>query len=398
MTLDSKKHLLDVLRRTQLLATEQVEQVATELLPFYPDATSIARYLVEIDWITAYQMGLLLSDRWDETAIGPYQILDRLGEGGISEVLKAWDTARGRVVALKVLRQDLTTNAEVVRQFRQEQQAITRLNHPNIIKTFDAGKVGPWHYFAMEYVEGMDLERFVRQVGPLPVELACDLGRQAAQGLQHAHGVGLVHRDVKPANLFLIHPPLSALKKGPDPVIKVIDWGLARFLHGEGDGGGPDGEKGRLMGTADYIAPEQIEDASLVDIRADIYSLGGVLFFLLTGQPPFRGGTLMQKIVQHRDAPPPSVRDVRPDVCEELDELLQRMLAKAPEQRPQIPLLLVAALRKFSAGQIGSAQATLLRPGSVAPGTALNLPRPQTHGTLTRPGTQPSMQRPANAR
>ncbi|MFQ3592983.1 MAG: protein kinase, partial [Gemmataceae bacterium] len=293
MTLVDTDMFLNVLRRTQLLAPEQVEQIQRDLLPHYPDPESLARYLVEIDWLTPYQMQLFLSGRWDEIVIGPYQVLDRLGEGGVSEVFKAWDTLRGRVVALKVLRQDLGAHDDLARQFQQEHQAITRLNHPNIIKTFDAGHTKGLFYFAMECVEGMDLERYVRLVGPLSVEVACDYARQAAQGLQHAHGNGLVHRDIKPANLFLIHPPLPNGRKGPEPVVKILDWGLARCIPAEGETVlEHEGEKGRLIGTADYIAPEQIEDATLVDIRADIYSMGCVLYFLLTGQPPFRGNSL----------------------------------------------------------------------------------------------------------
>jgi serine/threonine protein kinase len=394
MTLVDADILLNVLRRTQLLAPEQVEQIERELVPHYPDCESLALYLVEIDWLTPYQMQLCLAGRWDEIVIGPYQVMDRLGEGGVSEVFKAWDTLRGRIVALKVLRQDVGSRSELIRQFAREQQAITRLNHPNVIKTFDAGHVGDLFYFAMECVEGMDLERFIRTVGPLPIDVACDFARQAAQGLQHSHGNGLVHRDIKPANLFLIHPPLPGSRKGPEPMVKILDWGLARCIPAEGETVFEhEGEKGRLIGTADYIAPEQIEDATLVDIRADIYSMGCVLYFLLTGYPPFRGNSVMQKIVQHREAPPPSVRELRPDVPVELDEFIQRLLAKEPEQRVQIPLLLVAALRKFTAGQGGSGQGSALR-NIPAPGTVLNLPRPQTHSTLSRPTTHPTLQRP----
>src|SRR5262245_10265925 len=211
MTLNSTDTLLAMLRRVELLAPEQVDEIARELVPHFSDAVRLGEYLVRIDWLTPYQLQLLLAGHWAELTIGPYQILDRLGEGGLSEVFKAWATQRGRVVALKALRQDLTVKDEAVRQFQREFKAITRLSHPNVIKTFDAGQEGGLHYFAMEYVEGMDLERFVSQVGPLSVEMACDFARQAATGLQHAHQSGLVHRDVKPANLFLLHPPLPGV-------------------------------------------------------------------------------------------------------------------------------------------------------------------------------------------
>jgi eukaryotic-like serine/threonine-protein kinase len=417
MSIDCITTFLTVLRRTQLLAQEQVEEVARELVPHYADASALGEYLVQIDWLTAFQLQLLLIGRWDELTVGPYQILDRLGEGGVSEVFKAWDTVRGRTVALKVLRQHLATKSDVVRQFQRELQVITRLSHPNIIKTFDAHNDAQVCYFAMEFVEGMDLERYVREVGPLSVEQACDYARQVAQGLQHAHQLGLVHRDIKPANLFLLHPPLPTApgvpaKRGPDAVVKVIDWGLARCMRDANeDGSTPElsteeleAEKGSLVGTADYIAPEQAQNPTLVDIRADIYSLGCAMYYLLTGRPPFQGTSLMQKLMQHQETPPEPIRHERPDVPEELSALIHKMLQKAPADRPQIPLLVVTPLRRFCMSLVAaggssmngtrpSSAPSLTRPG-LAPGTALNLPRPATHGALARPSTNTNLPRP----
>ncbi|MFO0927881.1 MAG: serine/threonine-protein kinase [Gemmataceae bacterium] len=414
MPVESIDTLLAILRRTQLFSDEQVEEMVRELVPCYQDPQALGEYLVEIDWLTPYQLHLILSERWKELTYGVYQILDRLGEGGLSEVFKAWDTEKGRVVALKVLRPDLAENGDLVRQFQREALAITRLSHPNIIRTFDVHDEGALQYFAMEYIEGMDLDRYVGQVGPLAVEQACDYGRQVAQGLQYAHQVGLIHRDIKPANLFLLNPPVTGptgqpLHRGHEPVVKIIDWGLARCTIDTGETqmlqatvseDGLANERASLIGTADYIAPEQAQDATLVDIRADIYSLGCVLYYLLTGYPPFRGSTLMQKLVQHQKAEPPSVRGGRPDVPEDLDQFIRRMMGKSPGERPQIPLLVVAQLRKFCvpalAGRCGASApasaASLPRP--VAPPTGLNLPRPQTHAILGRPSTQPNLPRP----
>jgi serine/threonine protein kinase len=277
------------------------------------------------------------------------------------------------------------------------------------------------HYFAMEFVEGMDLARYVERVGPLPVEEACEYMRQVAQGLQHAHQSGLVHRDVKPANLFLLHPPApgerGAARRGPDPVVKVLDWGLARCLR---DGGGGargstgDSEQGVLVGTADYIAPEQARDPRLVDIRADIYSLGCTFYFLLTGKAPFPARSLMQKLHAHQEEDPPSLRAARPDVPEELDAMCRKMLEKVPDYRYQIPLLIVSILRRYCVspalarqgaswqGAVRPSSAILSRPGSVpalpapglAPGTHTSLPRPSTNPTLSRPNTTPNLPRP----
>jgi serine/threonine protein kinase len=397
MSIDSVARLLSVLRRVQVLAPEQVDEIARELGSHFDDPLALAEYLVEIDWLTAYQVRVLFSGQWGDLAIGPYQVLDRLGEGGISEVFKAWDTLRGRVVALKVLRQHLARKTDAIRQFQRELQAVTRLSHPNIIKTFDANQVGALHYFAMEFVEGMDLDHFVQHVGPLPMEQACDFVRQVSQGLQHAHQLGLVHRDVKPANLFLIHPPLpegegdplaGPPRRGLDPVVKIIDWGLARLMRGpgeaaaDGETGGPEhereAEKGMLIGTADYIAPEQAHDASIVDTRADIYSLGCTFYYLLTGRPPFPGPSLMQKLLQHQEAEPEPVGQLRPDLPPDLATVVQRMMAKKPEDRFQIPLLVVAALRRFCPGAAG-ASGSLIRPASaggtrIAPATSIAMP------------------------
>jgi serine/threonine-protein kinase len=394
MTLDCVDHFLSVLRQTQLLAPEQVDEVARELVPYYRDPSSLGEYLVSIDWLTAYQLRLLQAGHLDELTVGPYQVLDRLGEGGVSEVFKAWDTRHGRVVALKVLRQHLADSRDREQSLQREREAITRLAHANIIRTYDALQVGDVCCLAMEFVEGMDLARFVAAVGPLCVELACDLARQAAQGLQHAHQLGLVHRDIKPANLFVVHPPLPGPARRPDPVVKIIDWGLARCA-GEPAGHDSGAEPGRLVGTADFIAPEQARDPALVDIRSDIYSLGCTLYFLLTGQSPFPAGSLLQKVLQHQEAAPPSLQAVRPDVPAELDAVVRKMLAKDPDERFAIPLLLVTPLRRFCGNTAptssllrapGSHQGNGYRPGSApAPGTAINLPRPATQTSLPRP-------------
>jgi serine/threonine protein kinase len=382
MPIDSIELLLIILQRLRVLTPEEVQQIARELRPHFDDPLALVDYLIEIQWLTEYQGQLLESDRWGELAIGPYVVLDRLGEGGVSEVFKAWDTNRGRAAALKVLRQHLTDQTAAIREFQRELQTVTRLAHPNIIKTFDAEQVGALHYFAMEFVEGVDLNRHVRESGPLPVAQACDYIRQVAQGLQHAHQLGLVHRDIKPANLFLVHPPAPAgtspVRRAPDPIVKILDWGLARLRPDSAEGAADlaidvDAEKGMLIGTADYIAPEQAADPCLVDIRADIYSLGCTLYFLLAGQPPFPGTSLMHKLLQHQEAERPRVQDVRPDVPDDLAAVVQRMMARRAEDRFAIPLLVVGALRHFV-----SAGGSPARPPAAA-------------GVVSRPGTSPRL-------
>jgi serine/threonine-protein kinase len=399
MPIDCVQTLLDVLRRERILSPEQANEVARELGQVYEKPEELADHLVQVDWLTAYQRDAVFEGRWDELLLGSYSLLCSLGQGGVSQVYRAWDTDKGREVALKVLRQDLVRPTDGVRQFERELQAVTMLNHPNVIKTYDANQVGSVHYFAMEFIEGTDLDKFVKQSGPLPVEQACDFIRQVAQGLQHAHQVGLVHRDVKPANLFLINPPVQgkqlaagvAPRRGPDPVVKILDWGLARMMPRPGESQDPsdantDTEKGMLIGTADYIAPEQARDATLVDTRADIYSLGCTFYYLLTSHPTFTGTSLMQKLMHHQRSEPPPIQSVRPDVPDEVAAIIQKMLAKTPEERFQIPLMIVAALRRFCSGT-GSHNGTLIvstRPS--ANGTAQKPPSSLSIGDPPQPG------------
>jgi serine/threonine-protein kinase len=399
VAIDTIETLLAVFRRMQLFAPDQIEEIQRELLPHFRDPQALAEHLVQIEWLTPYQCQTLFSGNWDLLSVGPYTLLGRLGSGGVSEVYKAWDTVRGRVVALKVLRQQLAAQGGAVKQFQREREALVRLNHPNVIRTYDSKRAGDLDYFAMEFVEGMDLEDYVRQVGPLPVDQAADYIRQVAQGLQHAHQYGLIHRDIKPANLFLINPPQpnSTVRRVGDPLIKIIDWGLARIRPTEGDGTGPRSvesiaEKGVLLGTADYISPEQARDATVVDTRSDIYSLGCVFAFLLTRKPPFEGKTLMQKLLQHQQAPPPTLRELRPDLPEELEHIVHKMMAKELLDRIQIPLLVVSSLRKFgpsaAAGSVIRTPSSWLRPAmsGTKPVAAKIIPRPEAHA----PGRPPT--------
>ena len=392
MTIDSVATLVEALRYERLLTPAQLAQLTEDMLVGFDSPRALAKYLVQLGWLTVYQINHLFEDHAQDLVIGSYCIRDRLGEGGVGEVYKAWDVCKNRHVALKVLRQDLRSEPDAVRQFERELQAVTRLSHPNIVRTFDANRIGNTHYFAMEFVEGTDLGKVVQLSGPLPIAEACDYIRQVASGLQYAHTMGLVHRDIKPANLFLITPPGYdqpapgvTWKRPADPVIKILDWGLARL---QGAAEGPEHvsagtEEGMLVGTADYIAPEQAHDPRLVDIRADIYSLGCTFYFLLTGQPPFPGSSLMQKILQHQQAEPPSIRSLRPDVPEELANIIQKMVAKQPEARYQIPLAVSVPLRRFcQAGAGSSYNGTTTRPASSsANGTT---PRP-TGGSGLRP-------------
>ncbi|MBL8792540.1 MAG: serine/threonine protein kinase [Planctomycetia bacterium] len=304
---------------------------------------ALAQELIRRGWLTEFQARLLLQGQGRELVLGPFDLIDRLGEGGMGQVFKARHRGMQRIVALKVLRRELVNDPETVARFYREIKVASQLKpHPNLVQVFDAGPLGATHFLEMEYVEGTDMQALVEKSGRLSLAQACDCLRQAALGLQHAHEHGLVHRDIKPANLLLT----SAVAAQPGGVVKVIDLGLAR-LQGQGTKPGQtllttDG--GTTMGTIDYQAPEQALDFHKADIRADIYSLGCVLYYLLTGKPPFGSGPLAIKLMRHQQAEPPDLKERRPDVPEGLVPIVQRLLAKKPADRYQTPGAVAAAL------------------------------------------------------
>ena len=284
-----------------------------------------------------------------------YEVLGEIGRGGMGVVYLARHRLMDRPVALKVLNQRLTARPEAVERFRGEVQAAAKLDHPNVVRVHDADQAGDLHFLVMEFVEGTDLARLVRERGPLPVPVACGYARQAALGLQHAHERGLVHRDVKPSNLMLT----------PGGTVKVLDFGLASLLakhEPDEDQLAEDAETpessslsdlGRGMGTPDYVAPEQAVDARLADIRSDIYSLGATLYFLLTGQPPFHEGSTSQRVLSHLVRTPRPLSEVRKDVPAELGRVLNKMMAKDAGQRYQTPAEVAEALAPFASGMAG---------------------------------------------
>ncbi|HEY7310810.1 MAG TPA: protein kinase [Gemmataceae bacterium] len=265
-----------------------------------------------------------------------YRVLEVIGAGGMGVVYKAVHRLMDRVVALKVLHRRFTEHSDFVERFRREVQAVARLSHPHIAVAHDAEQVGELHFFVMEHVSGMSLDRLVARRGPLPIAEACAYVRQAALGLQHAFEHGLVHRDVKPANLM----------RTPEGQIKVLDFGLAHLVRASDET--PSLPSGAFVGTPDYTAPEQARDPRSADIRADVYGLGCTLRFLLTGQPLFPGGTALQKLLAHQDRPPVPLHKLRHDVPAALSAVLERMLAKEPSRRPATPAEVARALAPFT--------------------------------------------------
>jgi serine/threonine-protein kinase len=365
--------LIDGLRQQQLVSQAQLDTIVGDLQRRFPDPRALGKELLERGWLTAYQLNQLAMGHGADLVMGPYRVLERLGEGGMGQVFKARHQRLERIVALKLIRKELLADQEIVSRFYREIQIISGLEHANIIRAYDAGPIGPTHFLAMEYVEGTDLQRLVRQSGPLPPAQACNYVRQAALGLQYAHEKGLVHRDIKPSNLLLLGA--RSASKGDHGVassvgvIKILDLGLAR-LHRNAVNNDSTSEGGTqtltpaggvMMGTPDYAAPEQALDFHQADIRADIYSLGCTLFFLLSGQPPFAGGTIMQRLWRHQ-AEPPVLDKLSRDTPTELMALLRRMLAKRPEDRPQTPAEVAAAMEPFLTLQTPPGRPAIVKP------------------------------------
>jgi hypothetical protein len=274
--------------------------------------------------------------------VGRYQIVGKLGEGGMGTVYRAHDPGLDRIVALKLLSCCGRRDAALRTRFARELAAAGRLDHPHIARALDCGESDGRLFLVMEYVEGLDLDRLIGAAGPLPVADACELARQAAVALHHVHGCGLVHRDVKPSNLMVT----------PDGRLKLLDLGLARF-HGAAGPGEALTEFGQVLGTVDYLAPEQLSDPRRVDGRADLYALGCTLYHLLSGRAPFDGpGCRLphEKLTAHGHAPPPALRARRPGVPEAVAVVVHRMLAKAPADRYATAAEVAAALAPHAAG------------------------------------------------
>ena len=281
----------------------------------------------------------------DLPALGQYKLLAKLGEGGMGAVYKALHTKLDKLVALKVLPADRLQDAAAVARFEREMRAVGKLAHENIVAALDAGEIDGTHYLVMELVAGVDLGTIARQQAPLPVAEACEIIRQAALGLQHAHANNLVHRDIKPSNLMLA-------EGSSGPLVKILDMGLA--LLDEQHAEHPDlTASGQIMGTLDYMAPEQAGDTHTVDIRADIYSLGATLYKLLTGRVPFQGpqyASTVKKLMALATQDPPRIDSFREDLPEELVDVVHRMLARQPQDRYATPAELAAAVAPFVEG------------------------------------------------
>ena len=326
---DTVKEFVNKILECELLEKEQIQQhcqgLSSDDQP--SDATSLARSLMEEGLITRFQARCILQNRHHRLLLGNYHLIEQIGRGGMGEVFMARHRRMKRIVAIKILTEKVTRSEVRLRRFQREVEAAARLVHPNIVTAFDADKDGGLFYLVMEFVDGQDLGQLIKQQGALDVATAVDYTIQAARGLAYAHEEGVVHRDIKPHNLLVD-------KQG---VVKVLDMGLVSFDTDQRTTESSESltENNQIIGTLDYMSPEQAEDVHRVDSRTDIYSLGCTLFRILTDKPPFEGKNAIQKLMAHRTHPIPSLRRCRGGIPELLDRVCQKMLAKKAEDRYQ---------------------------------------------------------------
>jgi serine/threonine-protein kinase len=334
--------------------------------------------------------------------LGQYRILGRLGAGGMGEVFKAVHRSMDRVVALKILAPHHMRDERARLRFQREVRSAARLTHPHIVTAHDADEDGGVCFLVMEYVEGTDLSHCTAAFGPPSLPVACEIIRQAALGLQHAHEKGMVHRDIKPANLMVTRASAAShtqplASAWPVPLlVKILDFGLARLQFT--DDTSPNGDEfvtreGTVIGTPEFMAPEQATNSRYADIRSDIYSLGCTFYFLLAGRPPFVGHSAFEILARHLNDAPRSLEVVRPEVPPALATLVNRMLAKRPEDRFQTPAELVAALQPWAqSASLSSFVATTSNPvGLDAPPTRFSTSTETSRNLLPTPRPLPSL-------
>ncbi len=334
---------LDLLVRYQLLTPGTVHDFLTQApnpLHTYSEGEILGSELVKLNHLTGYQLSRVLSGKTHGLVLGNHRILDRLGSGSMGEVYLAEHLFMKRKVAIKVLPVDEDCPVRVLERFYSEMQVLATLHHPHIVMAFDAGKMPPPHpgmpdmlYLAMELIPGGDLDQYVVDHGPVAVGPACEWIRQAAYGLQEAHDHQLIHRDIKPSNLLLTS----------QNQVKLVDFGLARQFSSRLT------DPNALLGTVEFMSPEQSRDPSFVGSHADIYGLGATLFFLLTGEPPYpEVRSLSEALRMLQESRPRHLRQLRPDIPPELDTLIARMLDPDPPRRPALPLTVMNALLPFT--------------------------------------------------
>jgi serine/threonine protein kinase len=338
---------LRAVRRSGLLPPGWVDTLVAQA----PKASSgspekLGEFLVDRGALTHFQVSKLKQGTWQGLVLGPFHILSPLGKGGMGTVYLAHDTRKpkGRqgLIALKVLPPKRAREEDrMLARFVREMDLAQRVSHPHLTKTYEAGDIDGVHYIAMEYIRGQSLRRLVGDHGTLSVSRAARLFAEVADGLQSAHGESLVHRDLKPSNIMVT----------PNGHVKILDMGLALAV---GEELPKDktiaGGQGYVVGTMDYIAPEQVDNPTGVDARADLYALGCSMYFALTGQPPFPGGTSIDKMKRHRKEFAAPLSDFNPTIPADFARIVERLMEKSPDARYRTAAAVREALRQWTAG------------------------------------------------
>ncbi|MBL8824015.1 MAG: protein kinase [Planctomycetia bacterium] len=337
MPVATSNQFLETLRKSGLVEDSILDASLSSYTGTTEDPTKIAEYLVKNKLITTFQARSLLAGRYRGLVIGAYRVMEKIGSGGMGIVYMAEHEKLKRRVAIKILPEDKTRDKLALERFYREARAAAALDHPNVVKAFDVSEHQGMHYLVMEYIDGTNLQKYLDTKGPLPWKTALNIVVQACKGLQHAHERNMVHRDIKPANILV--------DKGGQ--VKILDLGLARSFQISQDNLTQDLSDGKdIMGSIDYIAPEQAIANNMVDIRADIYSLGATLYSLITGKPPVEG-TTAQKLLQHQMQMPTPVSRLNPEVPEGVSHIINKMMAKRPEHRFSVPSEVASALSPF---------------------------------------------------
>jgi serine/threonine protein kinase len=343
----SADEFLDLVRKSGLFSAERIDRAldqARALGPLPSEPKKLASLLIRHGLLTYFYAEQFLRGVYRGFDIGKYQILERIGSGGMGIVYLAQHKVLEHRVAIKVLPVALADHPWFRKRFYQEAQAVAALNHPNIVRAMDIGNEGKIHFLVMEFVDGSSLQDIVGKYGAMAPVRAANYVGQAARGLQHFHEVGIVHRDIKPGNLLLD-------SKG---VIKILDLGLARFFQdSQRETLSASRNERTMVGTDDYLAPEQIVNSDDVDVRADIYSLGSTFYFLLTGYSPFETeDRAYHKLLKHLAQKPQPIQDLRPEAPADMVAVAEKMMAKNPWQRYQTPAAVVEALSRWLASPL----------------------------------------------
>jgi serine/threonine-protein kinase len=343
MSEPSPQKFLELVEKSRLVDPIKSKRFVDKVREHYkgglpPDARTLAKLFQKNGLLTDWHNEKLLHGKYKGFFLGKYKLLGHIGTGGMSSVYLAEHTKLHDRRAIKVLPKKRVADSSYLARFQLEAKAIASLNHPNIVLAYDIDNEDDVHYIVMEYVDGLDLQALVKRDGPLDPSTAAEILSQAARGLAHAHEMGVIHRDVKPANLLL----------DSNHTVRLLDMGLA-LMGAQEEESLTVANNENVLGTADYLAPEQALNSHSVDHRADIYALGCTMYYLLTGQPPFNQGTLAQRIAMHQKEMPKPIREIRKDVPGELEGICVKMIQKDPKYRYQSATDVAEVLERFVA-------------------------------------------------